>query len=252
MIVLKKVSKSFDGGNTFAVRDISLEVPENKTLVLVGSSGCGKTTTLKMINRLIDPTGGTIEVDGRDIMQQSPIELRRTIGYVFQGVGLFPHMTVEQNISLVPQLLGWSADKRKDRAHELLDMIGLDPADYARRLPDELSGGQRQRIGVARALAADPDYLLMDEPFGALDAVTRDSLQQELITLKKRLNKTIIFVTHDIFEALILGDQIAVLHEGNLEQVGDRRQVVKEPAGEFVRDLFAKPAQQLESFRDLF
>lgn len=252
MIALKNVTKSFDGGQSYAVRDVSLNVPENKTLVLVGSSGCGKTTTLKMINRLIEPTGGTIEVDGRDIMQQNPIELRRTIGYVFQGIGLFPHMTVEQNIGLVPQLLGWPTGKRKERARALLDMVGLAPDDYAQRLPDELSGGQRQRIGVARSLAADPDYLLMDEPFGALDAVTRDSLQQELITLKKRLNKTIIFVTHDIFEALILGDQIAVLHEGKLEQVGNRREIIKTPASEFVRELFAKPAQQLESFRDLF
>jgi osmoprotectant transport system ATP-binding protein len=251
MIVLRNVSKSFDGGKTFAVRDVSLEVPENKTLVLVGSSGSGKTTAMKMINRLIDSTSGAIEVDGRNIEKQNPIELRRTIGYVFQGVGLFPHMTVEKNVTLVPRLLGWSNSKQRERARELLEMVGLDPEQYAGRYPDELSGGQQQRVGVARALGADPDYLLMDEPFGALDAVTRDALQQELLQLKKQLQKTIIFVTHDIFEALVLGDQIAVLHEGKLQQIGPKEELVKNPASQFVRELFEKPAQQLVAFKDM-
>ncbi len=251
MIVLRKVSKSFDGGETFAVRDVSLEVPENQTLVLVGSSGCGKTTTLKMINRLVEPTSGLIEVDGKDIEARDPIELRRSVGYVFQGIGLFPHMTVEKNVTLVCRLLGWPSAKQRKRARELLEMVGLDAEQYAGRYPDELSGGQQQRVGVARALGANPAYLLMDEPFGALDAVTRDSLQQELLGLKKRLQKTIIFVTHDIFEALVLGDQIAVLHEGELQQAGPKEEVVRNPASQFVKELFEKPAQQLAAFKDM-
>ncbi|MBN1341231.1 MAG: ATP-binding cassette domain-containing protein [Phycisphaerae bacterium] len=251
MIALKRVNKSFDDGQSYAVRDLSFEIAEGETLILLGSSGCGKTTTLKMINRLIEPTSGEILVDGRDVLDRDRIELRRSIGYVFQGIGLFPHMTVEQNISILPRLLGWSEQKRRRRAQELLELVGLDPAQYAGRYPDELSGGQQQRIGVGRALATNPAYLLMDEPFGALDAVTRDGLQQELLGLKQRLNKTIVFVTHDIFEALTLGDRIAVLHEGRLEQLGTKQEVVRTPASEFVRDLFAKPAEQLSIFEDL-
>lgn len=219
-------------------------------MVLLGSSGCGKTTTLKMINRLIEPTEGVIEVGGRDVMGQEPVGLRRRIGYVFQGIGLFPHMTIEQNVELVPHLLGWPVKKRRERAKELLHLVGLPPEEYAKRFPDELSGGEQQRVGVARGLSADPVYLLMDEPFGALDALSRDILQQELLTLKKRLKKTIIFVTHDIFEALLLGDRIAILHKGNLEQIGTKRQVLATPATGFVRDLFARPAKQLADFKD--
>jgi len=251
MITLKQVSKSFDGGVSYAVRSLCLEIAEGETLVLLGSSGCGKTTTLKMINRLIEPTGGGIEVDGRNVLDQDPIELRRSIGYVFQGIGLFPHLTVAQNVEILPQLLGWAAGRRQERAYELLELVGLVPREYADRYPDELSGGQQQRVGVARALAADPAYLLMDEPFGALDAVTRGGLQQELLLLKQRLAKTIVFVTHDIFEALTLADRIAVLHEGRLEQVGTKREIVNRPASPFVRDLFAKPAEQLQVFEDL-
>lgn len=251
MIVLDRISKSFDGGKTYAVRELSLEIAEGETLILLGSSGCGKTTTLRMINRLIEPSEGTIQVDGRNVLEQDPIELRRSIGYVFQGIGLFPHMTIQQNVGIVTRLLGWSSEKRKKRALELLDMVGLPPDQYAPRFPDELSGGQQQRVGVARALAADPSYLLMDEPFGALDALSRDSLQQELLSLKSRLKKTVIFVTHDIFEALTLGDRIAVLHEGNLEQVGTKEEVVGKPATDFVRDLFEKPAKQLTAYKEL-
>ena len=251
MITLSRVSKSFDGGTSFAVRDLSLEIPDGQTLVLLGSSGCGKTTTLKMINRLIEPSEGTIEVDGRDILAQDPVELRRSIGYVFQGIGLFPHMTIAQNVEIVPKLLRWPAARRRDRARELLELVGLAPDEYADRLPAELSGGQQQRVGVARALAADPSHLLMDEPFGALDAVTRDLLQQELVGLKQRLHKTIVFVTHDIFEALTLGDRIAILHAGRLEQVGARDEVLATPATPFVRELFARPARQLAAFRDM-
>lgn len=251
MIFMKHVSKSFDGGRHFAVDDVSLCVREGETLVLLGSSGCGKTTLLKLTNRLLEPTSGTIELNGEDIAGQDPVSLRRRIGYVFQEIGLFPHMTVEENVAIVLRLLDWPAEKRRERAHELLETVGLDPATYAGRYPEELSGGQQQRVGVGRALAADPAYLLMDEPFGALDALTRDTLQQELLALKKRLKKTIIFVTHDIFEALTLGDRIAVLHAGRLEQIGTRDEMLRKPATNFVRDLFAKPAQQLAAYREM-
>jgi osmoprotectant transport system ATP-binding protein len=251
MISLKHVSKSFDGGQHYAIRDVSLEVREGETLVLLGSSGCGKTTLLKLINRLLDPTSGTIEVDGKDVAGQDPIVLRRSIGYVFQGIGLFPHMTVEENLVIVPRLIGWSSQRRRERARELLRIVGLDPDIYAGRFPEELSGGQQQRVGVGRALAADPAYLLMDEPFGALDALTRDTLQQGLLALKDRLNKTIVFVTHDIFEALTLGDRIAVLHAGHLQQLGTKEEILQNPATDFVRALFAKPAQQLGAFRGM-
>ncbi len=251
MIVLSGITKTFDGGKSFAVRDLTLEVSDGETLVLLGSSGCGKTTTLKMINRLIDPTSGTIEVDGREVPRLDPIELRRSMGYVFQGIGLFPHMTVRRNIEIVPRLLGWPAARRRARANELLALIGLDSGEYADRLPEELSGGQQQRVGVARALAADPACLLMDEPFGALDALTRDTLQQELLRLKAQLHKTIVFVTHDIFEALTIADRIAILHEGRLEQIGTKDEVLSTPDTPFVRDLFAKPAKQLAAFREV-
>jgi len=251
MITLERVSKSYDGGRTYAVRDLSLHVAEGETLVLLGSSGCGKTTTLKMINRLIEPTAGRIEIDGTDVLDQDPIALRRSVGYVFQGIGLFPHMTIRRNVEIVPLLLGWALAERRRRADELLKLVGLNTATYAERYPDELSGGQQQRVGVARALAADPAYLLMDEPFGALDAVTRDTLQQELLALRRRLGKTIVFVTHDVFEALTLADRIAVLHDGRLLQLGSKKDVMHEPADAFVRDLFAKPGRQLAAYQDL-
>ena len=248
MISLKHVSKSFDDGQHFAIDNISFDIHQGETLVLLGSSGCGKTTLLKLTNRLLDLTRGTIEVDGEDIARQDPIALRRSIGYVFQGIGLFPHMTVEENLAMVPRLMGWPSKKRRERAYELLRVVGLDPETYAARFPEELSGGQQQRVGVGRALAADPAYLLMDEPFGALDALTRDTLQQELLTLRQKLNKTIVFVTHDIFEALTLGDRIAVLHAGHLQQIGTKEEILQNPATEFVRELFAKPAQQLAAY----
>jgi osmoprotectant transport system ATP-binding protein len=250
LIRLKHISKVFPNG-TEAVRDLSLEIAEGETLVLLGSSGCGKTTTLKMINRLLEPTSGDIEVDSRSILEQNPVELRRSIGYVFQGIGLFPHMTVQENVEVVPRLVGWPSARRRRRALELLELVGLDPAGHASRLPEELSGGQQQRVGVARALATDPAYLLMDEPFGALDALTRDTLQQELLSLKEKLTKTIVFVTHDIFEALTLGDRIAILHEGGLQQVGTKEDVLGRPATPFVRELFEKPAKQLAAFREV-
>ena len=249
VIVLNEVSKSFDHGHSYAVRDLSLDVCEGETLVLLGSSGCGKTTTLKMINRLVEPTAGTIHVDGQDIIQQDPVALRRTIGYVFQGIGLLPHKRILENVEIVLKLVGCRPNERRRRAREVLELVGLPPDEFSDRFPDELSGGQQQRVGVARALAADPRYLLMDEPFGALDAITRDSLQQELKSLTKRLGKTTVFVTHDIFEALTLADRIAVLHEGRLQQVDTPRNVLTDPATPFVRELFEKPARQLAAFQ---
>jgi osmoprotectant transport system ATP-binding protein len=238
MIKLTHVFKTFDGGRSHAVKDLSLSVGVGETLVLLGSSGCGKTTTLKMINRLIEPTQGIIEVAGKDVMDHNPVDLRRQIGYVFQGIGLFPHMTIEQNVEIVPRLLGWSIRSRRERMQELLELVGLPPDSFAQRFPDELSGGQQQRVGVARALAANPAYLLMDEPFGALDALTREALQQELLNLKNQLKKTIVFVTHDLHEALLIGDRIAILHEGNLEQIGTKKEILYTPATQFVQDLF--------------
>jgi osmoprotectant transport system ATP-binding protein len=251
VIVLSHVGKSFDNGVTYPVKDLSLEVCQGETMVLVGSSGCGKTTTLKMINRLIEPTEGTIEIRGRNVMELDPVQLRRSIGYVFQGIGLFPHMTIRENVGIVPHLLGWSREKRGDEASRLLDLVGLPDGDYGSRFPDELSGGQQQRVGVARALAADPHYLLMDEPFGALDPVTRETLQQEMLAIKSRLKKTIVFVTHDIFEALTLGDRIAVLHDGNVEQVGTKEELLQHPSTTVVKDLFSRPARQLAAFADI-
>ncbi len=250
MIVLTDISKSFDGGQTFAVKSVSLEVHSGETLVLLGSSGCGKTTTLKMINRLIEPTSGQIEVDGLNVLDHDVLELRRSIGYVFQRIGLFPNMTIEQNVTIVPKLLGWPRSRRREKAHELLKMVQLDPDLYAKRYPNRLSGGQRQRVAVARALAADPAYLLMEEPFGARDALTRDSLQQEMHRIKDCVRKTIVFVTHDIFEAITLGDRIAVMHQGRIEQVASREEILVRPRTEFVRDLFARPRAQLTAFAE--
>ena len=250
MITIDSVSKSFDGGKTFAVNDLNLEVNDGETVVLLGSSGCGKTTTMKMINRLIDPTKGSIKLAGKDISAQNPVQLKRSIGYVIQGIGLFPHYRVLQNVELVPRLLGWSASRCRDRAIEVLELVGLHAADYGERFPDELSGGQRQRVGVARALASNPKCLLMDEPFGALDSIIRDSLQRQLKQLVRELGTTVVFVTHDLFEALTLADRIAIMHEGVLHQIAEPQIILKEPATPFVRELFEKPARQLAELKE--
>jgi len=251
MIVLDRVSKSFDEGQTFALRDVSLTIEQGETFVLLGSSGSGKTTILRLISRLIEPTSGTITLDGRDLRDYTETALRRNMGYVFQGIGLFPHMTVADNVGIGLRLIGEPAPEREAKARALLELVGLEPAAFLDRFPSELSGGQQQRVAVARALATDPDYLLMDEPFGALDALTRESLQAEVLRLKAKLAKTILFVTHDIIEAFLLGDRIGVCNAGHLHQVGTRRELLRNPETDFVRALLARPLQQLEAFREL-
>src|SRR6266699_2936535 len=233
MIRLDEVSKHFPDG-TVAVTDLSLDVPEGEISVLVGPSGCGKTTTLKMVNRLIEPTGGRIYLDDEDVTGVDPVGLRRRIGYVIQQVGLFPHQTIAANVGTVPRLLGWSRDRVKARVDELMELVGLDPTTYRHRYPTQLSGGQRQRIGVARALAADPPVMLMDEPFGAIDPITRSRLQTEFLRILQSLRKTIVFVTHDIDEAIRMGDRIAILRDGALVQYDTPEAILARPADAFV------------------
>lgn len=244
MIVFEHVSKTYAGGIE-AVRDLSLEIAEGETLVLLGTSGSGKTTTLKMINRLFDPTSGRILIDGRDITEQDPIELRRGIGYAIQHIGLFPHLTVAENVAVVPRLLSWSEDRITQRVDELLTIVGLEPEEFRSRYPSQLSGGQRQRVGVARALAADPPIVLMDEPFGALDPITREQLQDEYIELESEIKKTVVFVTHDVFEAVKMGDRIALLDAGRLQQLAAPAELVESPANEFVDQFLGQHRFQL-------
>lgn len=233
MIVLKNVIKNYDGV-TNVVDNLDLIINDGEFVVLIGESGCGKTTTMKMINKLIDLTSGHILIDGKDILSMNSIELRRNIGYVIQKVGLFPHMTVGQNIEVVPKLKGWEPSKRKERSEELLRMVNLDPDEYYHRYPNELSGGQQQRIGVARALAINPSVILMDEPFSALDPITKEQLQNELLRLQDELHKTIIFVTHDMDEALKLGDKIAVMKDGKVLQYDTPENILKNPNHDYV------------------
>ncbi|WNI24103.1 betaine/proline/choline family ABC transporter ATP-binding protein [Streptomyces sp. ITFR-16] len=235
MIRFEHVTKRYADGTT-AVDDLSFEVAEGELVTLVGPSGCGKTTTMKMVNRLIEPTEGRIFLDGDDISAIDPVQLRRRIGYVIQQVGLFPHKTVLENTATVPHLLGWKRGKGRERAAELLDLVGLDPSVYGDRYPEQLSGGQRQRVGVARALAADPPVLLMDEPFGAVDPVVRERLQNEFLRLQEQVRKTVLFVTHDIEEAVRLGDRIAVYGQGSIEQFDSPATVLGAPATGYVAD----------------
>jgi len=236
MIRLEGLGKRYDDG-TVAVAALDLEVPRGELVCLVGPSGCGKTTTMKMINRLIEPTSGRIVLDGDDVTKVDPVELRRRIGYVIQHVGLFPHQKIWENIATVPRLLGWDKKRSRARADELLELVGLEPATYRDRYPAQLSGGQRQRVGVARALAADPPVLLMDEPFSAIDPIARDRLQQEFLRVQQEVRKTIVFVTHDIDEAVLLGDRIAVFKQGGrLEQYDTPAVVLGAPASPFVAD----------------
>ncbi|MCY8198375.1 MULTISPECIES: choline ABC transporter ATP-binding protein OpuBA [Bacillus] len=238
MLTLENVSKTYKGGKK-AVNNVNLKIAKGEFICFIGPSGCGKTTTMKMINRLIEPSAGKIFIDGENIMDQDPVELRRKIGYVIQQIGLFPHMTIQQNISLVPKLLKWPEQQRKERARELLKLVDMGP-EYLDRYPHELSGGQQQRIGVLRALAAEPPLILMDEPFGALDPITRDSLQEEFKKLQKTLHKTIVFVTHDMDEAIKLADRIVILKAGEIVQVGTPDDILRNPADEFVEEFIGK------------
>ena len=236
MIVLDRIRKQYDDG-TVAVNELSLEVADGEIAVLVGPSGCGKTTTMRMINRLVEPTSGRILIDGDDVTAVDRVALRRRMGYVIQQVGLFPHQTVADNVATVPKLLGWDKGRTRARVLELLELVGLEPDTYAKRYPHELSGGQRQRVGVARALGADPPVLLMDEPFAAVDPIARDRLQAEFLRLQEQVRKTIVFVTHDIDEAIRLGNRIAVMRTGGfLEQYADPATLLSDPATEFVAD----------------
>jgi osmoprotectant transport system ATP-binding protein len=236
MISLRNVSKRFPGSTAPAVGDLSMDINAGETVVLVGPSGCGKTTTMRMINRLIEPTSGEILVDGRNVMQQDPVQLRRGIGYVIQSIGLMPHRTVAENIGTVPKLVGWEPGRIDHRVDELMEVFHLD-RELRHRYPGELSGGQRQRVGVARALAADPPVMLMDEPFAAVDPIVRERLQDQFLDIQQRLRKTIVFVTHDIDEAVKMADRIAILNIGGvIEQYAPPEEILRDPANEFVED----------------
>jgi osmoprotectant transport system ATP-binding protein len=245
MISLREVSKRFANSEEPAVGNLSMDIPHGETVVLVGPSGCGKTTTMRMINRLVEPTSGTILVEGVDVLKQDPVELRRGMGYVIQSIGLLPHRTVEENISTVPKLLGWKDDRTKQRTGELIEILDLDPG-LLKRYPGELSGGQRQRVGVARALAADPPVMLMDEPFAAVDPIVRGRLQEQFLGIQERLRKTIVFVTHDIDEAIKMADRIAILNKGGvIEQYAAPEEILRAPANPFVEN-FVGPERGLK------
>jgi len=235
-IEFKNVVKEYEEGFK-AVDNLSITFEDKELTIIIGPSGCGKTTTLKMINRLIEKTDGEIVVDGTSLDEIDPIRLRRSIGYVIQEIGLFPHMTVFDNIAVTPRLMKWDETRIKKHVFELLDLVNLEPSDYAEKYPAQLSGGQRQRVGVARGLASDPKIVLMDEPFGAIDPINREKLQDGFLEIQSKIEKTIIFVTHDIREAIKLGDKIAILDDGKLVQYADTMTVVQEPANEFVEDL---------------
>lgn len=243
LIRLENVTKQYAGTEEPAVNNLTMDVIRGEVLVLVGPSGCGKSTTLRLINRLIEPSSGTLYLDGQDVTNMNPSLLRRKIGYVIQQVGLFPHRTIAENIATVPKLLGWDKKRIEERVDELLEIVSMDPATYRERYPKELSGGQAQRVGVARALAADPDVLLMDEPFGAIDPITRDRLQNEFLRLQQDLQKTIVFVTHDIDEAIKMGNRIAILREGSeIAQLDTPEAILAEPADEFVENFLGSGA----------
>ncbi|PHV58919.1 glycine/betaine ABC transporter ATP-binding protein [Streptococcus macedonicus] len=248
MIQFEHVSKVY--GDKTVVNDINLTIENGEFITILGSSGSGKTTMLKMINKLIEPTSGTILFAGQDIEQMDSVSLRRQIGYVVQQIGLFPHMTVAENIATVPKLLGWNKGRIENRVGEFLDLVQLPAADYAERYPSELSGGQQQRIGVARALAADPDVMLFDEPFGAIDAITRNDLQEELQAIHQKLNqKTFIFITHDIYEAFKLGTRVVIMDNGIICQFDTPENIIKNPGNEFVQKLITTAQEQEKLWR---
>jgi osmoprotectant transport system ATP-binding protein len=250
MILLERVSKVYAAGR-YAVREVSLRVPTGQLLVLLGSSGCGKTTTLKMINRLVEPSSGRIEVDGRDVRSVDPVRLRRGIGYVVQGSGLFPHLTVAENIAVVPRLLHWPAARIDQRVEALLSLVHLPPDEYRGRMPSQLSGGQQQRVGFARALAAGPQVMLLDEPFGALDPLTRDELREEFLQIRRRLGLTAVMVTHDMTEALLSADLLAVLNAGRLLRLGTPHELLTNPGDDFVAALLSSPKRQADQLEAL-
>jgi len=242
-IRLDALTKTFPGQSTPAVDELSLEIPEGEIVIFVGPSGCGKTTTMKLINRLIEPTSGRIFLDDEDVTKVDADQLRRRIGYVIQQIGLFPHQTIGENIATVPRLLKWDKARIAQRVDELIETVGMDPTAYRDRYPKQLSGGQRQRIGVARAMSADPDVMLMDEPFGAIDPITRDRLQNEFLRLQAEIRKTIVFVTHDIDEAIKMGDRIAILRDGShVAQYDTPERILVNPADEFVADFIGRGA----------
>ncbi|QDP39927.1 ABC transporter ATP-binding protein [Radiobacillus deserti] len=247
MITFENVKKTYNDG-TVAVDDISFTIPTGNLVTLIGPSGCGKTTTMKMINKLIPLTSGRIWMDSEDIAQKEAVDLRRNIGYVIQRIGLMPHMTIEENVSIVPKLKGWPKENYQKKVDDLLDLVGLDPSIYKKRYPLELSGGQQQRIGVIRALAGDPPIILMDEPFSALDPISREQLQEELKLLQQTIHKTIVFVTHDMDEAIKISDKMVVMKDGRLEQMGTPAEILHSPSNEFVRSFLGedriKKAQQ--------
>ena len=239
MIKFVNVSKVYEDGFQ-ALDNINLEIKEGELMVLIGPSGSGKTTTMKMINRLIEHTDGEIFIDDKEIKETNPVELRRNIGYVIQQIGLLPHMTIRENVALVPKLKNWNPSQYKDKVNELLDMVGLDPETFGDRYPTELSGGQQQRVGVIRALAADPDIILMDEPFSALDPISREQLQDELVRLQQEIQKTIVFVTHDMDEALKIADRITIMREGKVVQVDTPENILRHPANDFVKSFIGE------------
>lgn len=251
MIQLQNVSKSWDAGKSFAVEDLSFVVEKGTVLALLGGSGSGKSTTVKMINRLIEPTSGRIFLDGTDVTTQDAVQLRRRIGYVFQAIGLFPHRTVFENVAMIPRLLGQKPADYHPRIDELLDLVHLPATEYGDRFPDQLSGGQRQRVGFARALAGGAKVMLLDEPFGALDPVTRDSLQTEFKSIQRNLHLTAVIVTHDMAEALLLADQIAVMNEGKIIRHGTPRELLREPGDEYVAQLLQTPRRHGELMKTL-
>ena len=246
-IEYREVCKQFGRSPAYAVDHVNARIEEGEFITILGSSGCGKTTLLKMTNRLYEADGGQILIFGEDIRKEDPVMLRRRMGYVIQQVGLFPHMTIEENIAVTPKLVGWDAEKIGRRTDELLEMIGLVPEDFKKRYPSQLSGGQQQRVGLARALAADPEIMLMDEPFGAIDAITRLSLQNELLKIHYELHKTFLFVTHDINEAFKLGSRVMIMNQGKLLQFDTPAQIVKHPADPFVETLI-RSARDQETF----
>ncbi|GGL58506.1 ABC transporter ATP-binding protein [Sporolactobacillus putidus] len=236
-IVMEGISKTFKKAQKPSLYPTDLRIESGSFVTILGASGCGKTTLLKMVNRLYEPSSGKILINGQDIARIAPTKLRRQIGYVIQQTGLFRHMTIEQNVAMVPGILGWDKEKINRRIDDLLNLVGLSPSEFRKRYPGQLSGGQQQRIGLARAMAADPSIMLMDEPFGAIDAINRAALQDEILRIQKQLHKTILFVTHDIMEAMKLGDKVIVMNEGKVQQFARPLDILRHPANEFVRDL---------------